>query len=377
MKKKLAIIGSGIAGLTFANFIKKDSNFEFTIYEKEDSLTLEEGFGIQLAPNSVSILNKIGFNKIDSQKIYHPKNLNFYSLNNEKICELDFEQINSNNIKYTTLQRSTLIEFLKDEVYSQHLRFGKRIKKVSEIKDKLLINFEDNSNDLVDYIIAADGIFSNTRTFFESKKNEPIFNNALVVRSILKSRKELLIDDNSINLLMGSRSHIVIYPINKKKELNLVCIIREKKFDPDNIKLTIKNKILNQNPNFKEAFDGELKSWPLYTTRKTLPSSNKKVFYLGDAFHAFLPTMAQGASQSIEAAFELYSLLKEENINVNSLFFQKRLKRVKMIKKRSDFNFFSFHISNPIIRIIRNKILKHLMKSRRFLSYYLGDVYKN
>tara|TARA_A100001011_G_scaffold210918_1_gene219190 strand:+ start:1044 stop:2177 length:1134 start_codon:yes stop_codon:yes gene_type:complete len=377
MKKKLAIIGSGIAGLTFANFIKKDSNFEFTIYEKEDSLTLEEGFGIQLAPNSVSILNKIGFNKIDSQKIYHPKNLNFYSLNNEKICELDFEQINSNNIKYTTLQRSTLIEFLKDEVYSQHLRFGKRIKKVSEIKDKLLINFEDNSNDLVDYIIAADGIFSNTRTFFESKKNEPIFNNALVVRSILKSRKELLIDDNSINLLMGSRSHIVIYPINKKKELNLVCIIREKKFDPDNIKLTIKNKILNQNPNLKEAFDGELKSWPLYTTRKTLPSSNKKVFYLGDAFHAFLPTMAQGASQSIEAAFELYSLLKEENINVNSLFFQKRLKRVKMIKKRSDFNFFSFHISNPIIRIIRNKILKHLMKSRRFLSYYLGDVYKN
>ena len=377
MKKKLAIIGSGIAGLTFANFIKKDSNFEFTIYEKEDSLTLEEGFGIQLAPNSVSILNKIGFNKIDSQKIYHPKNLNFYSLNNEKICELDFEQINSNNIKYTTLQRSTLIEFLKDEVYSQHLRFGKRIKKVSEIKDKLLINFEDNSNDLVDYIIAADGIFSNTRTFFESKKNEPIFNNALVVRSILKSRKELLIDDNSINLLMGSRSHIVIYPINKKKELNLVCIIREKKFDPDNIKLTIKNKILNQNPNLKEAFDGELKSWPLYTTRKTLPSSNKKVFYLGDAFHAFLPTMAQGASQSIEAAFELYSLLKEENINVNSLFFQKRLKRVKMIKKRSDFNFFSFHISNSIIRIIRNKILKHLMKSRRFLSYYLGDVYKN
>ena len=140
MKKKLAIIGSGIAGLTFANFIKKDSNFEFTIYEKEDSLTLEEGFGIQLAPNSVSILNKIGFNKIDSQKIYHPKNLNFYSLNNEKICELDFEQINSNNIKYTTLQRSTLIEFLKDEVYSQHLRFGKRIKKVSEIKDKLLIS---------------------------------------------------------------------------------------------------------------------------------------------------------------------------------------------------------------------------------------------
>ena len=38
-------------------------------------------------------------------------------------------QFNSDNIKYTTLQRSTLIEFLKDDVYTQHLRFAKTLKK--------------------------------------------------------------------------------------------------------------------------------------------------------------------------------------------------------------------------------------------------------
>ena len=36
--------------------------------------------------------------------------------------------------------------------------------------------------------------------------------------------------------MMGKNCHIVIYPLNKKKELNLVCIIRDKKYDPDNIK---------------------------------------------------------------------------------------------------------------------------------------------
>ena len=36
--------------------------------------------------------------------------------------------------------------------------------------------------------------------------------------------------------MMGKNCHIVIYPINKNKELNLVCIIRDKKYDPDNIK---------------------------------------------------------------------------------------------------------------------------------------------
>ena len=47
------------------------------VYERQDSLSLEEGFGIQLAVNSVSILNKIGFNKIKSEKIFHPKKIIF------------------------------------------------------------------------------------------------------------------------------------------------------------------------------------------------------------------------------------------------------------------------------------------------------------
>ena len=81
--------------------------------------------------------------------------------------------------KYTTLQRATLIEFLKDPIYSQHLRFGKKIKEVTELKEKILIKFEDNTNDLVDFVVGADGIFSNTRSFFEKKKNEPKYKKAL------------------------------------------------------------------------------------------------------------------------------------------------------------------------------------------------------
>ena len=170
MKKKIAIIGAGIAGLTLANLIKKNSNNEFMLYEKQESLSLDEGYGIQLSTNSIKILNKIGFDKIEKEKIFHPSVVNFYSIQNKKICHLDLTQFNSKNVKYTTLKRSTLIEFLKDDIYTQHLRFGKRIKEVSEIKEKVLIKFDDNTNDLVDIVVAADGIFSNTRSFFEKKK---------------------------------------------------------------------------------------------------------------------------------------------------------------------------------------------------------------
>jgi salicylate hydroxylase len=375
MKKKIAIIGSGIAGLTLANFLYKDKNHDFMVYEKNESLPLDEGYGIQLSTNSIKILNEINFTKINNEKIYHPKGVDIYSIQNKKICDLDLTQFNANDNKHTTLQRSTLIEFLKDDIYTQHIRFGKRIKEVSELKEKVLIKFDDNTNDLVDYVVGADGIFSNTRTFFEKKKNKPIFKNAIAIRTILKSKSGLEIDQSKISLMMGKNCHLVIYPINKKKELNFVCILRNRKKDPD-IKILL-DKVVKQNPNLEKVFEEDLKSWPLYATPKILPSTNSKVLYIGDAFNGFLPTLAQGAGQSIESAYELFNLIKKERGDIQNIYFQERSKRAKIVRRRSNLNFFIFHFSSKFMQIIRNFLMKFLIKRRGFINSYLGSIYKN
>ncbi len=376
MKKKIAIIGAGIAGLTLANFLKKEDNIEFKLYEKDSSLSLEEGYGIQLTPNSISILNKISFNKIIKENYFNPKFVDFYSIENKKICGIDINKYNTEHSKYTTLKRSTLIEFLKDEIYTQYLRFGKSIKEISEIKEKILIKFEDNTNDLVDYVIGADGVFSNTKTFFEKKKSKPIFQKAIAIRTILKNKKNLIIDDRNINLFMGSKAHLVLYPINKTNELNLVSIIREKKYEPSQIRSSIDKLIISQNPNLKDLFESEYKSFPLFSTSKISQSSNNKVFYIGDAFNSFLPTMAQGANQSIESAFELFNLIKNQNSNISNVYFKKRSERVKTIKRRSNFNFFIFHLSNSILQKLRNSILKFLVQKTNFIDSYIKTVLK-
>tara|TARA_B100000579_G_scaffold403774_1_gene388045 strand:+ start:40 stop:1170 length:1131 start_codon:yes stop_codon:yes gene_type:complete len=376
MKKKLAIIGAGIAGLTLANLIKKNSDHEFMLYEKQESLSLEEGYGIQLSTNSVKILNTIGFKNINNDKIFHPAGVDFYNIKNEKICNLDLTQFNSRENKYTTLQRSTLIEFLKNDIYTQHLRFGKKIKEVSELKGKVLIKFDDNTNDLVDIVVGADGIFSNTRTFFEKKKNEPKFKKAIAIRTILKAKSEFKVEKDNISLIMGKNCHIVVYPVNRNKELNLICIIREKKYDPDKIQ-TLVDKVISQNSNFEKVFKGDLKSWPLYSTPKILPSTNNKVFYIGDAFNGFLPTLAQGAGQSIESAYELFNLIKEDYADIQNAYFRERSKRAKIVKKRSNLNFFVFHFSSPIMQKIRNFFIKFLIRRKNFVNFYLGTVYKN
>ena len=56
-----------------------------------------------------------------------------------------------------------------------------KIKEVSEIKGKILLKFDDNTNDLVDIVVGADGIFL-TPDLFLKKENEPKFQKAIAIR---------------------------------------------------------------------------------------------------------------------------------------------------------------------------------------------------
>ena len=44
--KKIAIIGAGISGLYIANLFKDHKDYQVTIYEKRNSIEMEEGYGM-------------------------------------------------------------------------------------------------------------------------------------------------------------------------------------------------------------------------------------------------------------------------------------------------------------------------------------------
>ena len=100
---------------------------------------------------------------------------------------------------------------------------------------------------------------------------------------------------------------------------------------------------------------------------------NNNIHLVGDAFFAFPPSFAQGASQSIEGAYELFESIQN---NTESDFFSKRVSKSKMVNDRSKFNQFAFHLSNPVTRFFRDLFLKRLVKNKKFLESYLGKIYK-
>jgi len=380
MKKKIAIIGAGIGGLTLANLLQKRKDIEFTIYEKGETLNLKEGFGIQLGVNSVSVLNKIGFSRLNKSEIYNPAKLDFYS-NQDIICDLDLTQFNSETEKYTTLKRSTLIKFLKDGLFSNLIRFNKTVKCVKQNQKTIKIDFEDGNSEEIDYLVVSDGIYSQTKSIIEKRAYNSSYHGSLAIRTVVLSQQIIDFNRKNISLLMSSNAHMVLYPINEK-EHNLVTIIRsESKNFLNNknlnyIKTILKNGILKKNNNLKSLFNGEVSYWPIHSSKDPIKSKLKNVFYLGDAFYAFPPTMAQGASQSIEGAMEIFQIFEKDSVHEQNLYFANRLSRTKIVKTRSQVNYFAFHLSNKILIILRNLILKKIIKNKKFTESYLGKIFR-
>jgi salicylate hydroxylase len=379
--KKIAIIGAGISGLYLANLFKGNKDYQITIYEKKKSIDTEEGYGIQLSVNSIKLLNKIGFNSLPEEEKFNPKKIDFYEIrNSKKICDLEVSKFNSENCKYTTLKRSKLLQFLKNNLGDEVIRYNQSVDQIEYDKDLITLTF-DNRKINYDYLIVSDGVFSKSKSLISNNQSKPIYNNCVAIRANISKNNLHHINNENISLFLGSNFHYVVYPLNRDQNLNFIGILKYKLNSNEQA-----NQKLNEESYFIEAIKSKLnqkisaslfeslqnvKLFPVFVS-KNFYNAPQNTFLVGDAFFALSPSFAQGASQSIEGSYELY-----ESILNNVDFHNKRMQRIKMINNRSNFNQFAFHLSNPIMTMFRNIFLKFLTKNKKFLESYLGKVYKN
>ena len=382
--KKVVIIGAGISGLFFANLLRQSSNYDTTIYEKNNSINLEKGYGVQLSVNSVKLLNKIGFKNLKPQTKFNPKKIDFYSLKEKKkICDLNISEFDTDDVKYTTLQRSTLIEFLKEKLPKNLIQYNKTIKQIVQQKGIIELTMEDDSMVECDYLIISDGVFSSTKSLVTKKNIKNKYFNSIALRGTIDKKNFNNIDDQNISLLLGCNLHSVIYPVDKSSELNFITILNKNltKYELNNYSLFNDSNFLSSilkelstqiEPNILDNIKN-IKIFPIYISNKIYDQKQEKIFVIGDAFFTFPPSFAQGAAQSIETAYDLYKMFE----NDADRFFNKISKRTKKINRRSKFNNFAFHLSSSLMISIRNTIMSYLVKNKKFLNVYLGKIYNN
>ena len=376
MFKKIIIVGAGIAGLTLANFLKKNNFNNFRVYERFEK-KLSRPTGIQLTPNAVRILDFLdsrfflnnNFNRINYLNINAVNSKNF---NDKSDLRINFQNIVSDKMPYLTCDRNILMKFLEKNLSSKEIFYNRQV--VQTIKDHNIIRvkFNDGSEDYCDLLVSADGMFSNSRL-----DNNIITNtNFYAYRGVLKNfYSKYSLENDVIRLWLSGNKHLVTYYISNQNDLSFTGISKstqKTKLTNDHINYSIpfpadefRSLFSSENKILREMLDTihEVYRWPIFSLKKRVFYRDNQIF-IGDSSHGTVPFQAQGAALAIEDSYVLYEqIIKNITNNLGVFYFNKRNKRVRRIILRSHLNVFLFHLKNPFFLLLRSIIFKVIEKS--------------
>lgn len=376
MFKKIIIVGGGIAGLTLANFLKKNNFNNFRVYERFEP-KLSKHTGIQLTPNAVRILDFLdskfflnnSFHRINYLSINPKHSKNFAS---KSEVRMNLQNIVSDKTPYLACDRNILIKFLEKNLSSKEIFYKKQV--VQTIKDHNIIRvkFSDGSEDFCDLLVSADGLFSKSRLDNNIIKNT----NFYAYRGVLKNfYSKYSLENDVVRLWLGSNKHLVTYFINNQNDLSFTAISKASEKNAhtnDDVNYSIpfpleqfRNLFYSKNEILRETLDTihEVYRWPILSLKKRVFYRDNQIF-IGDSSHGTVPFQAQGAALAIEDSYVLYEqIIKNVTNNLGVFYFNKRNSRVRKIILRSHINIFLFHLKNPFFIILRNIMFKIIEKS--------------
>ena len=345
----IAIIGAGIAGLTLGCVLKKEG-IPVIIFEKSESIS-NYGAGISISNNGISILKKIGVFDNIKQSSSNPKVTRFFSKRT---------QISSFEVNVITTSREVLYRELLDKYYSYggEILFNHCLNKINI--DNSEVSFTNNHSFKVHHIAACDGIRSLCRSSI-GETEKPIYSGYSVWRALIDKRQE------DIKTFLGPNHHIVTYPINKDK-VSFVAAIKTTREIKDSWRQKgtydeLRNDLKDSNENFYSFLKNhsDIYKWGIYTrsTPKTIFKEN--ITLLGDAAHPIVPFLGQGGCLALEDSYvfgKLISSLHGDFNKIQSSYEDLRLKRIYKIKNLSERQGYLNHISNPVMTLGRNMIMK-------------------
>ena len=345
----IAIIGAGIAGLTLGCVLKKEG-IPVIIFEKSESIS-NYGAGISISNNGISILKKIGIFDNIKQSSSNPKVTRFFSKRT---------QISSFEVNVITTSREVLYRELLNKYYSYggEILFNHCLNKINI--DNSEVSFTNNYSFKVHHIAACDGIRSLCRSSI-GETEKPIYSGYSVWRALIDKRQE------DIKTFLGPNHHIVTYPINKDK-VSFVAAIKTTREIEDSWRQKgtydeLRNDLKDSNENFYSFLKNhsDIYKWGIYTRSTPKTIFKKNITLLGDAAHPIVPFLGQGGCLALEDSYVFGKLILSLHGDLNKIqnsYEDLRLKRIYKIKNLSERQGYLNHISNPVMTLGRNMIMK-------------------
>ena len=325
---RVAVIGGGIGGLSTAVALRA-TGAHVTVFEQARQLS-EVGAGLGLQPNGQRVLVRLGLgpeiNRIGSR------------LKGFRICAPDGSIVSQETYPAGVMQlgvhRADMVAVLAAALSPGVVHTSHRCVRFSQHDEFAVVSFDNGVSVKADVVIAADGIHSVLQRHVVDA-TVPVFSGTVAYRGLIPTSRlqgwpEYLVSWG------GGGKHLLVFPIRRGELLNYVGFVpadehmRESWSAPGD-PATLAAEFVDWNPQTRRllAHVDTTFTWGLYDREPLTRWTQGRLCLLGDAAHAMLPHMGQGANQAFEDAMALATLLR----GVSSVDVPEALTRYEAIRR--------------------------------------------
>ena len=311
---KVAIVGGGIGGLSAANAMLR-RGIDLTVWEQAYPLG-DTGTGLTLFPNGRRQLERmqLGYALVEvGAKI--GEGSGYYRMDGTFVSRVVTTDSNGWNGIYG-MHRADLLRVLTLGLPSTAIRSGHRCIGFEQSASFARLKFATGQTDTADVVIAADGIQSSLQKYVV-EPSAPEYSGSRAYRGLIPKDKVPEWPKEAHLIWMGDGKHFMVYPVRSGHLLNYVGFVPTRNEtieswsatgDRDELASSFQGRVVGLLENVETCF-----WWGLYDRRPLALWTKGRLALLGDAAHAMLPHVGQGANQAIEDGVALAVFLEGRN----------------------------------------------------------------
>ncbi len=361
MQRRAIIAGAGISGLATALALIQ-SGWSVTVLERAEALN-EVGAGLQISPNGMKVLNRLGIVPAIEHSLFEPVSIEIrQGKSGRRLLRLPLKNYAEARwgARYIHIHRANLALALSDALVSAapgSIKCGKQVETYEQDAKCVRVLTRDGSTYEADLLVGADGIHSGIRARMLGE-DKPRFTGNVAWRALIPvDRFGGHPPPPTACIWLGHKRHAVTTRVRGGTVVNFVGMVERTEAEAESWtsigdRQVALNDFRGWAPEIVTAIAqaDSLNLWPLYD-RPPLPRwSDGRIILVGDAAHPMLPSLAQGAVQSLEDAVALADSLDSlDTVEAAGLkFFADRIARTTRVQAESAANVRRFHQADTV-----------------------------